>query len=99
MECLAVSGVSTLLIGATAVGKTALIRDVLLNQLYNITDEIWIDHVTLSIASQADMLKKQMERRLIYSFDAEDKTLRPLLDKKLIIYIDDLHLPGKDNYG
>jgi hypothetical protein len=44
-------------------------------------------------------VKKTLERRLEFRAGFDDKPVRPLKGKKLITFIEDLHMPFRDNYG
>lgn len=47
------------------------------------------------------MVKKTLERKLELKMNDSDKSrfLKPANNKKLIVYVDDLHMPERDSHG
>ncbi|CDW77756.1 dynein heavy chain axonemal [Stylonychia lemnae] len=99
LECYIINQTSTLLVGASTTGKTSLIRDSLFHQVFQYTYQFVIDHITLSHSSQSDLVRKTMERKLELAQEKNVRFMKPTGSKKLVLYIDDIHMPSQDAYG
>lgn len=101
LECLVTSQVSTLVVGPAGSGRSALLRETLFNHVFNYTQRLITDHVTMSAHTDSQVFKENIERLLEWRVhkDSGLRRLRPHLDNKLLCYVEDLHMSWTDPYG
>ena len=105
-ECLIVNSESSLLIGPASSGKSELVRHVLLDQVFAYSDKYQADHLAFTRASNSQQAKELLERRLICEInnlvadnEKDRMFMMPQGGHPLLIFIDDLSLPMKDESG
>lgn len=99
MEILITTNKSVCVIGQTMVGKSAYMREILFNQIYQFSFEFMVEHLPMAKQSRANQVKRALERRLEIRSIFDTKPTRPQRHKKLILFIEDLNMPYKDAYG
>ena len=100
LECLVTRQQSTLIIGPASSGRSALVRYLLFDGVYEFSRKMSTEHITLSSHSNCVTMRTSLEGLLQYGKD-EDGVLayRPPRGNKLVCYIQDMHLSDADEYG
>ena len=101
LECFVTNQFSTLVIGSAGSGRSALLRETLFTNVFDYTKGLITDHITMSAHTDSVVFKENVERLLEWRLDKKTglRRLRPHLDNKLIVYVEDLHLSNTDLYG
>lgn len=101
LECFVTNQFSTLVIGSAGCGRSALLRESLFTNVFDYTKGLITDHITMSAHTDSVVFKENVERLLEWRLDKKTglRRLRPHLDNKLIVYVEDLHLSNTDLYG
>lgn len=101
LECAVANQVSTLVVGPSCSGRSALLRETLFTSVFSYTKQLVTDHVTVSGHTDCVVFKENVERLLEWRQNKATGTrsLRPHLDNKLICYVEDLHMCWTDPYG
>lgn len=101
LECLLTRQMSVLVIGPSTSGRSALMRNLLFDGIYDFSKKLISEHVTLSKHSNCSSFRTMVEAMLECkpTQDGQIRRLRPPNKNKLLIYIQDLHLSGVDRFG
>lgn len=90
------NGKHIMIVGPTGTGKTATIKDLLLNKLDK--QKYFPMFVTLSHQSSANSVQEIIETKLV-KLSHETGIFGPPDKKKGILFVDDLNMPAKERYG
>lgn len=63
-ECMITNQHSTLILGPNASGKSALIREMMFNQIYNFAQGVQVEHYTMTHHSDCATFKEIIEAKL-----------------------------------
>jgi dynein heavy chain len=101
LECLLTRQISALVLGPATSGRSALMRNLLFDAVYEFSKKLMSEHITLSKHSTCVSFKTMVEPLLEYKQEKNRRCrrLRPPAGNKLFCYIQDLHLSGVDQFG
>lgn len=101
LECLLTRQASTLVIGPATSGRSALMRNLLFDNMFDFAKKLMTEHITLSKHSTCVSFRTMLEPLLEYKQEKHGRVraLRPPGGNKLVCYIQDLHLSGTDCFG
>ena len=89
---------SLLMIGPTATGKTMLMKNYLIEENTYLTENNWINFsVILNSKTTANNLCDMIEEKI--SFKLKKNTVAPQGNKFCLLFVDDVGLPTKEEYG
>lgn len=101
LECLVTKQISTLVIGPGCSGRSALLRNLLFDYVFEFSKQVMTEHITMSKYTDAHTFKSNVELLLEYREDkvTKERVYKPPMGNKIICYIQDLHLGSADKFG
>jgi hypothetical protein len=77
-----------------------MVREAILKDTFAHSESVFmIDHITFNVSSNMHTTKRCLENKLIQGYspiNQNEKVLKPNREKKLIMFIEDMHMPGRD---